>query len=126
MTGGNADFPVNMHQKEQLRDNVVSMMQSQQHLPVQASFINKSKFNKVTPTNNILLLFIIPRWEDQVDSAWEVHIHHINNSSMLQSTVVVVVVGPPTFLQTLKISIFMVLRWSLLLIQLLVKSMKLI
>ncbi|CAH1453679.1 unnamed protein product [Lactuca virosa] len=32
--GGNADFPVNMHQKEQLRDNVVSMMQSQQHLPV--------------------------------------------------------------------------------------------
>ncbi|KAI7738295.1 hypothetical protein M8C21_024392 [Ambrosia artemisiifolia] len=31
--GGN-EFPVNIHQKEQLRDNAVSMMQSQQHLPV--------------------------------------------------------------------------------------------
>ncbi|XP_071685920.1 probable NOT transcription complex subunit VIP2 isoform X2 [Rutidosis leptorrhynchoides] len=31
--GGN-EFPVNMHQKEQLRDNAVSVMQSQQHLPV--------------------------------------------------------------------------------------------
>ncbi|MFS7927374.1 putative CCR4-NOT complex subunit/5 domain superfamily protein [Helianthus anomalus] len=31
--GGN-EFPVNIHQKEQLRDNTVSMMQSQQHLPV--------------------------------------------------------------------------------------------
>lgn len=33
IAGGN-EFPVNMHQKEQLRDNAVSMMQSQQHLPV--------------------------------------------------------------------------------------------
>ncbi|KAM7491347.1 hypothetical protein LguiA_034268 [Lonicera macranthoides] len=31
--GGNSEFPVNMHQKEQLHENVVSMMQSQ-HLPV--------------------------------------------------------------------------------------------
>lgn len=31
--GGSTEFPVNMHQKEQLRDSVVSMMQSQ-HLPV--------------------------------------------------------------------------------------------
>lgn len=37
--GGNADFPVNMHQKEQLRDNVVSVMQSQQHLPVGRSAV---------------------------------------------------------------------------------------
>jgi CCR4-NOT transcription complex subunit 2 len=31
--GGSSEFPVNMHQKEQLHENVVSMMQSQ-HLPV--------------------------------------------------------------------------------------------
>lgn len=36
--GGN-DFQVNMHQKEQLRDNVVSGMQSQQHLPVGRSSV---------------------------------------------------------------------------------------
>ncbi|KAK1430589.1 hypothetical protein QVD17_13445 [Tagetes erecta] len=31
---GGSEFPVNIHQKEELRDNAVSMMQSQQHLPV--------------------------------------------------------------------------------------------
>lgn len=35
-SGGNSEFPVNMHQKEQLRESVVSMMQSQ-HLPVSSS-----------------------------------------------------------------------------------------
>lgn len=31
--GGNADYAMDMHQKEQLHDNTVSMMQSQ-HFPV--------------------------------------------------------------------------------------------
>ncbi|XP_076953291.1 putative NOT transcription complex subunit VIP2 isoform X1 [Bidens hawaiensis] len=42
--GGN-EFPVNMHQKEQLRDNSVSMMQSQQHLPVGPTVGRSSVFN---------------------------------------------------------------------------------
>ncbi|KAJ0482942.1 hypothetical protein HanIR_Chr13g0659511 [Helianthus annuus] len=56
------------------------MMQSQQHLPV-------------GPTS-----------EDQVFSVWEAHIHRINNHTLQ------LMVAAPTFLQTLNISIFTVLR----------------
>lgn len=37
VTGGNADFPVDSHRKEQFHDSAVSMMQSQ-HFPVSSGF----------------------------------------------------------------------------------------
>lgn len=45
--GGNSEFPVNMHQKEQLHENVVSMMQSQ-HLPVSYSFCVRYTFPDIS------------------------------------------------------------------------------
>lgn len=97
-----------MHQKEQLRDNVVSVMQSQQHLPVSPHNNCKLVLQQViTNQRSDSTLFLILRLEDRMCSAWGVvDIHHINNSNTLQLTVVA-----PTFLQTLKIFIFMVLRW---------------
>lgn len=35
--GGNADYPMDLHQKEQLHDNTISMMQ-QQHFSVNTNF----------------------------------------------------------------------------------------
>lgn len=57
--GGNADFTMDMHQKEQLHDNPMSMMQSQ-HYPVSHGFCVEHAvtfFISSTPSN--ILVFIL-------------------------------------------------------------------
>lgn len=83
--GASSEFPVNMHQKEQLHESVMSMMQSR-NLPV-SLVLYVPYYYRQSDTIYFLMCscFSSCRWGDLLDSAWGVHIHHIisNNSSML-------------------------------------------
>lgn len=91
--GGNADFSMDMHQKEQLHDNV-SMMQPQ-HFPVSLKFhvcaVDSHDASCILVWNSYFRIYMCS-WGALVDSIWVVESHLIayNSSHMLHRRLAVV------------------------------------